>query len=155
MQRTNTVLLSARLVASTRIQAYRNVQKDDDTRHLSSTLNCVAESLMVVGRPEFYNVLATMLCTLFECNRYLIMRYSRSDKPAFLLNRSFPQATAQLYGKTLYENDPIYQMVRNGRAGGVMSLHSTDGESRLCNYRDALSKHARSSRHHESECGCR
>lgn len=142
MQRDSEDLLFRHSVLDPCRQGYRSVLSSDPVRWLISALGCVAETLSMVGRPEFYSSVASNLCPLFGCNRFLVMSYGRGSKPEFLYNRSFPQRTAQLYLDTLYQHDPIYRAVQGGVVGGVLTLYSMRNGSRLSRYRNALSQHA-------------
>jgi DNA-binding CsgD family transcriptional regulator len=109
---------------------------------LKHTLASLAETLTAVGSPEFYIVLASQLCPLFGCGRYLAMRYTRDSKPAFLFNHSFSHSAGELYLSSLYEHDPLYRTVRKGISPRVLTLQSVHGQIRLSSYRAALLRHA-------------
>ncbi len=111
-------------------------------REARNALTCVSEMLTAVGRPEFYTALASELCSLFGCGRYLAMCYSRDSKPVFLFNRSFPRSASDIYLDSLYENDPLYRTVMDGEPIRVLTLRSLDGAFRLSRYRAALLRHA-------------
>jgi DNA-binding CsgD family transcriptional regulator len=106
------------------------------------TLACLADALKAVGQPEFYSVLASKLCPLFGCGRYLAMHYSRNSKPTFLVNRSFSQSAGEVYLHSLYEQDPLYRTVLHGIPTRVLTLQSACGQVWLSDYRNALLQHA-------------
>lgn len=116
--------------------------RPDPTLHLRHALTCLTETLTAVGRPEFYSVLASELCPLFGCARYLGMRYSPDCKPVFLFNRSFSHFAAEVYLDALYEDDPFYRMVRKRIPLSVATLHSENGRRGAPRYRAALMRHA-------------
>jgi DNA-binding CsgD family transcriptional regulator len=116
--------------------------RPEPNSHLRHALTCLTETLTAVGRPEFYRVLASALCPLFGCARYLGMRYGPDSKPAFLFNRSFSHLAAEVYLDTLYEDDPFYRMVRKRIPLSVATLHSENGRCGASRYRAALMQHA-------------
>lgn len=109
---------------------------------LKHALASLAETLTAVGSPEFYIVLASQLCPLFGCGRYLAMRYARNSKPAFLFNHSFSHSAGELYLSSLYEHDPLYRTVQEGISPRVLTLQSAAGHIRVSSYRAALLRHA-------------
>jgi DNA-binding CsgD family transcriptional regulator len=102
----------------------------------------LAEILREVGRPGFYQTLATELSKLLGCDRYLVMRYSQFAKPAFLVNNFMPVAVENFYLDDLYRLDPLYGMVRRGAQSNVLTLRQTRNQSGIGEYCDALLQHA-------------
>jgi len=102
----------------------------------------LAEILREVGRPGFYQTLASQLSTLLGCDRYLVMRYSQFAKPAFLVNNFMPVAVENFYLDDLYRLDPLYGMVRRGAQSNVLTLRQTRNQSGIGEYCDALLQHA-------------
>jgi DNA-binding CsgD family transcriptional regulator len=52
------------------------------------------------------------------------MRYSRFDRPSFLVNQSLPHDFVASYLDGLYRFDPLYRVVRSGDAAGVLTFQS-------------------------------
>lgn len=102
----------------------------------------LAEILREVGRPGFYQTLATQLSKLLGCDRYLVIRYSQFAKPAFLVNNFMPVAVENFYLNDLYRLDPLYGMVRRGAQSNVLTLRQTRNQSGIGEYCDALLQHA-------------
>jgi DNA-binding CsgD family transcriptional regulator len=75
-----------------------------------------------VGHADFYEVALDLIGSLVGCDRRLVMRYSRFDKPGFIVNQSLPAKFVASYLDGLYRFDPLFRMVRSGEATGVMTF---------------------------------
>lgn len=74
-----------------------------------------------VGRSDFYEVALDLIGGIVPCDRRLVMRYSRFDKPSFLVNDSLPGDFVTSYLDGLYRFDPLYREVRTRETSGVMT----------------------------------
>jgi len=106
----------------------------------------LAAILEQVGRPDFYQTLASQLGTLLGCEHHLVMRYSQFAKPVFVVNNFMSDSAENFYLEDLYRIDPLYGMVRRGAESSVLTLRQTYQAARqslMVEYRDALMQHAR------------
>jgi DNA-binding CsgD family transcriptional regulator len=75
-----------------------------------------------VGHADFYEVALELIGGLVSCDRRLVMRYSRFDRPGFIVNQSLPSNYEASYLDGLYRFDPLFRFVRSGEATGVMTF---------------------------------
>lgn len=75
-----------------------------------------------VGQADFYKVALELIGNLVSCDRRLVMRYSRFDRPGFIVNQSLPANYEASYLDGLYRFDPLFRVVRSGEATGVMTF---------------------------------
>ena len=75
-----------------------------------------------VGHADFYEVALALIGGLVSCDRRLVMRYSRFDRPGFIVNQSLPSNYEASYLDGLYRFDPLFRVVRSGEVTGVMTF---------------------------------
>jgi DNA-binding CsgD family transcriptional regulator len=75
-----------------------------------------------VGLSDFYEVALEMIGGLVHCDRRLVMRYSRFDRPSFIVNQSLPGDYVTSYLEGLYRFDPLYRIVRSRETAGVLTF---------------------------------
>lgn len=61
-----------------------------------------------VGHADFYEVALELIGGLVSCDRRLVMRYSRFDRPGFIVNQSLPSNYEASYLDGLYRFDPLF-----------------------------------------------
>jgi hypothetical protein len=59
-----------------------------------------------VGHADFYEVALALIGGLVSCDRRLVMRYSRFDRPGFIVNQSLPSNYEASY------LDGLYRLIR-------------------------------------------
>ncbi len=75
-----------------------------------------------VGQSDFYDVALDLIGGIVRCDRRLVMRYSRFDKPSFLVNQSLASDFVTSYLEGLYRFDPLYRVVRSTETAGVLTF---------------------------------
>ena len=75
-----------------------------------------------VGHADFYEAALDLIGGLVSCDRRLVMRYSRFDRPGFIVNQSLPANYEASYLDGLYRFDPLFRVVRSGEATGVITF---------------------------------
>ena len=65
-----------------------------------------------VGHADFYEVALELIGGLVSCDRRLVMRYSRFDRPGSIVNQSLPSNYEASYLDGLYRFDPLFRVVR-------------------------------------------
>ncbi|MDA0702162.1 MAG: helix-turn-helix transcriptional regulator [Proteobacteria bacterium] len=82
----------------------------------------LGEVVQSTGKDSFYAGLAQFLAETLECERWLVMRYSRFAAPEFVLNTAMSDDAVRIYLKGLYRLDPLLRLVRSGTREGVFVL---------------------------------
>lgn len=104
-----------------RLRAGLPARKPSPTQDILPALGRLAAS---VGHADFYDVALELIGNLIRCDRRLVMRYSRFDRPSFLVNQSLPNDFVEAYLDGLYRFDPLYRVVRSGDATGVLTFQT-------------------------------
>ena len=63
-----------------------------------------------VGHADFYEAALDLIGGLVSCDRRLVMRYSRFDRPGFIVNQSLPANYEASYLDGLYRFDPLFRV---------------------------------------------
>lgn len=82
----------------------------------------LGEVARTIGRATFYEKLAQVPARMLDCDRVLVVRYSRYALPEFIVNQSMSDEAVELYFERLYRLDPLVRIARGGPETGVISL---------------------------------
>lgn len=82
----------------------------------------IGDLVRATGGDDFYDKLAELAASLVNCDRWLVVRYSRYDIPEFIVNRSMSAEAVEIYHDGLYRLDPLLRLARNGPRTGVVTL---------------------------------
>jgi len=73
----------------------------------------VADLVGAVGTPEFYERVLALLGERIQCERRLVMMYSRYARPEFIFNTSLEADAVDIYLNGLYRLDPLLRLMAN------------------------------------------
>lgn len=90
--------------------------------HSPELFRRIGDLVHAAGGDDFYDQLAELAANLVNCDRWLVVRYSRYDIPEFIVNRSMSAAAVKSYHDGLYRLDPLLRLARNGPRTGVITL---------------------------------
>lgn len=81
----------------------------------------IAQVISAVGSEAFYARLVDLLSGLVDCERRLVVKYSRFASPELLVNQSLDAAAVDDYLSNLYRLDPLLRLVESGSVPAVTS----------------------------------
>ncbi len=105
-----------------RTNAVRRSHSSSAAFSTSELLPSLSRLAAHVGHSEFYEVALDLIGGIVRCDRRLVMRYSRFDRPSFLVNQSLPSDFVATYLEGLYRFDPLYRVVRSRETSGVLTF---------------------------------
>ncbi|OWJ92589.1 hypothetical protein B6S59_19985 [Pseudomonas sp. A46] len=82
----------------------------------------VAQIISAIGGESFYERLVGLLSELIDCERRLVVKYSRFAAPELLVNASLDSAAIENYLSGLYRLDPLLRLVESGNVPPVTSF---------------------------------
>ncbi len=88
----------------------------------------LANVLRQAGAAAFYDAMARLVATLVDCNKWLVMRYTAYDKPAFLVNRAMSERACAFYLEGLYRLDPLNKLARTRPRTMVININQFHNE---------------------------
>ncbi len=83
----------------------------------------LGEIARTVGRSDFYEQLARAPAAMLDCDRWMVIRYSRYALPEFVVNQAMSDTAVDFYFERLYRLDPLLRLARTGPEAGVITLH--------------------------------
>jgi len=91
----------------------------------------VADLVGAVGTPEFYERVLALLGERIQCERRLVMMYSRYARPEFIFNTSLEADAVDIYLNGLYRLDPLLRLTIEVAAHPVDQRVDDDRDQRL------------------------
>lgn len=77
-----------------------------------------------LGQPSFYEVLTMHIARLVKADVHMVMRYTRSAAPVYVVHDNLDEKLMQDYLAGLYRIDPVYKMCKGIVHPGVFTLDS-------------------------------
>ncbi len=94
-----------------------------ETSLTSDELALTADVIGAVGTAQFYQCVLRLLDERIQCERRLVMKYSRYAMPEFVLNTSLDAEAVDVYLAGLYRLDPLLRLVTNDSVRPVVTFH--------------------------------
>lgn len=109
---------------------------------VAEVFEALGEVARTVGRTDFYERLAEIPAAMLDCDRWLVVRYSRYGVPEFIVNRAMSEEALDFYFQRLYRLDPLLRLARSGPETGVFCLSRLRASDRDNAYFDDLFRSA-------------
>ncbi|HKJ75273.1 MAG TPA: LuxR C-terminal-related transcriptional regulator [Alphaproteobacteria bacterium] len=109
---------------------------------VAEVFEALGEIARTVGRTDFYERLAEIPAAMLDCDRWLVVRYSRYGVPEFIVNRAMSDEALDFYFQRLYRLDPLLRLARTGPETGVFCLSRLRASDRDNAYFDDLFRSA-------------
>jgi DNA-binding CsgD family transcriptional regulator len=97
-------------------------------------LALTAKVIAAVGTTNFYDRVLSLLDERIQCERRLVMKYSRFAMPEIVLNSSLDSFAVETYMSGLYRLDPLMRLVANDTIRPVVTFQ----EIRLVDHENAF-----------------
>lgn len=107
----------------------------------ASLEEALARCCASVGTADFIAVLVALPGFLLDCERALVVRYTRFARPEFLLNTSLTPAAIDVYQRGLYQLDPLLRQVESGRLRPVCTFRQIHAEEGGGEFYDEIYRH--------------
>lgn len=88
----------------------------------SDELALTADVIGAVGTSQFYHCVLRLLDERIQCERRLVMKYSRYAMPEFVFNTSLDTEAVGVYLAGLYRLDPLLRLVTNDSVRPVVTF---------------------------------
>jgi DNA-binding CsgD family transcriptional regulator len=93
-----------------------------ETSLTSDELALTADVIGAIGTSRFYHCVLRLLDERIQCERRLVMKYSRYAMPEFVLNTSLDAEAVGVYLAGLYRLDPLLRLVTNDSVRPVVTF---------------------------------
>lgn len=107
---------------------------------LPVTFDRIAALIAAIGTGQFYDRVLALLGTLVDCERRLVIKYSRFAAPEFLVNESLDEESTRNYLGWLYRLDPLLRLVSEGNVPAVTTFAQMRSEDRSNAFYDEIFK---------------
>jgi DNA-binding CsgD family transcriptional regulator len=97
-------------------------------------LALTADVIGAVGTADFYDRMLSLLDERIQCERRLVMKYSRYARPEIVVNASLDAEAVAVYLGSLYRLDPLLRLVRSDAVRPVVTYR----EIRLVDHENAF-----------------
>jgi DNA-binding CsgD family transcriptional regulator len=105
-----------------------------DSSLSAGELALAADVLETVGTPAFYERVLVLLDERIQCERRLVMKYSRFARPEVVFNTSLEADAVSVYLSSLYRLDPLLRLVAKDEVRPVVTYR----EIRLVDHENAF-----------------